>query len=142
MIEVLGILGLGFAAGLTAGLFGVGGGILFVLVLVLVLVLALTLILGLGQLEAQATSLLSVIPVALVGAWRQQGYGNLRLRDGVLLGALATGGSVGGVAISNVVSERALEVAFACLVLFVAVRMVQRSFSAPAPARRAGRGSP
>ena len=138
MIEVLGILGLGFAAGLTAGLFGVGGGILFVLVLVL----ALTLILGLGQLEAQATSLLSVIPVALVGAWRQQGYGNLRLRDGVLLGALATGGSVGGVAISNVVSERALEVAFACLVLFVAVRMVQRSFSAPAPARRAGRGSP
>jgi len=138
VIEVLGILGLGFAAGLTAGLFGVGGGILFVLVLVL----ALTLILGLGQLEAQATSLLSVIPVALVGAWRQQGYGNLRLRDGVLLGALATGGSVGGVAISNVVSERALEVAFACLVLFVAVRMVQRSFSAPAPARRAGRGSP
>ncbi len=60
MIEVLGILGLGFAAGVTAGLFGVGGGILAVL--------ALTLILGLGQLEAQASSLLSVIPVALVGA--------------------------------------------------------------------------
>lgn len=127
MIEVLGILAVGFAAGVTAGLFGVGGGILAVL--------ALTLVLGLGQLEAQASSLLSVIPVALVGAWRQHGYGNLRLRDGVLLGALATGGSVGGVAIANAVPERTLEVAFACLVLFVAFRLVQRSFSAPAADR-------
>jgi len=126
VIEVLGILALGFAAGVTAGLFGVGGGILAVL--------ALTLILGLGQLEAQASSLLSVIPVALIGAWRQHGYGNLRLRDGVLLGALASGGSVGGVAIANAVPERTLEVAFACLVLFVAFQMVRRSFSEPSPA--------
>ncbi|MGH2969723.1 MAG: sulfite exporter TauE/SafE family protein [Solirubrobacteraceae bacterium] len=120
MIEVAGVLALGFAAGVTAGLFGVGGGIL--------VVLALTLVIGLGQLEAQATSLLSVIPVALVGAWRQHGYGNLRLRDGLLLGALAAGGSVAGVAIANSVSERALEVTFACLVLFVAFRLVKRSF--------------
>jgi uncharacterized membrane protein YfcA len=118
--EVLGILALGFAAGVTAGLFGVGGGILAVL--------ALTLVLGLGQLEAQATALLSVIPVALVGAWRQHGYGNLRLREGVLLGALAAGGSVAGVAIANAVPERALEVSFACLVLFVAFRLAKRSF--------------
>jgi len=131
--EILGILGLGFAAGVTAGLFGVGGGILAIL--------ALTLVLGLSQLEAQASSLLSVIPVALVGAWRQHGYGNLRLRDGVLLGVLASGGSLAGVAIANSVSERALEVAFACLVLFVAFRMVLRSFSEPDPARAAGGGS-
>ena len=72
VIEVLGILLLGFGAGLTAGLFGVGGGILAVL--------ALTLVLGLDQLEAQATSLVSIVPVALVGAWRQHRYGNLRLR--------------------------------------------------------------
>ena len=123
MIEALGIVGLGFAAGLTAGLFGVGGGILFVL--------ALTLILGLGQLEAQASALLSVIPVAMIGAWRQHRYGNLRLREGLLLGVLATGGSVGGVAIANAVSERTLEITFACLVLFVAFRMVQRSFRQP-----------
>ena len=119
MIEVLGIVALGFAARVTAGLFGVGGGIL--------VVLALTLVLGLGQLEAQATALLSVIPVALVGAWRQHGYGNLRLRDGLLLGALAAGGSVAGVAIANAVSERVLVVTFACLVLFVAARLAHRS---------------
>ncbi len=122
MSEVAGILALGFAAGLTAGLFGVGGGILAVL--------ALTLVLGLGQLEAQATSLLSVIPVAVVGAWRQRSYGNLRLREGVLLGVLAIAGSLGGVVIANMVSERALEVTFAVLVLFVAYRLVRRSFAA------------
>ena len=137
MIEVLGILVLGFAAGVTAGLFGVGGGILAVL--------ALTLVLGLGQLEAQATALLSVIPVALVGAWRQHRYGNLRLREGILLGALAAGGSLAGVVVANAVPERALEVSFACLVLFVAYRLAKRSFE-PEPARRpagtpAGRGS-
>jgi uncharacterized protein len=119
VIEVLGILLLGFGAGLTAGLFGVGGGILAVL--------ALTLVLGLGQLEAQATSLVSIVPVALVGAWRQHGYGNLRLREGVLLGLLAVAGSLGGVALANAVSERALEVGFACLVLFVAARLARRT---------------
>ena len=139
MIEVLGILVLGFAAGVTAGLFGVGGGILAVL--------ALTLVLGLGQLEAQATSLLSVIPVALVGAWRQHGYGNLRLREGLLLGVLAVGGAAAGVVIANAVPERALEVSFAGLVLFVAFRLAKRSFepevaSPPTPAGPpAGRGS-
>jgi uncharacterized membrane protein YfcA len=115
--EILGILVLGFAAGVTAGLFGVGGGILAVL--------ALTLVLGLGQLEAQATSLLSVIPVALVGAWRQHGYGNLRLREGVLLGVLAVGGAAAGVVIANAVPERALEIGFAILMLFTAAQLVR-----------------
>jgi uncharacterized protein len=125
VIEVLGILGLGFAAGVTAGLFGVGGGVLAVL--------ALTLVLGLDQLEAQATSLLSVLPVAAVGAWRQHRYGNLRPRDGALLGVLAIAGTLGGVVIANSVSERTLEVSFACLVLFIAYRLVRRSFAAPEP---------
>jgi len=126
---------LGLGAGILSGLFGVGGGILAVL--------ALTLVLGLGQHEAQATSLLSVIPVALVGAWRQHGYGNLRLREGVLLGALAIGGSLAGVVIANAVSERALEVSFAGLVLFVAYRLARRSFEPTSadPGRRSGRGS-
>jgi uncharacterized membrane protein YfcA len=122
LIEVAGILTLGFAAGMTAGLFGVGGGVLAVL--------ALTLVLGLGQHEAQATSLLVVIPVTIVGAWRQHRYGNLRPRDGALLGLLSIGGSLAGVVIANAMSERTLEVAFACLVLFVAYRLVRRTFAA------------
>ena len=39
--------------------------------------------------EAEATSLLAIIPVAVVGAWRQHGYGNVRLRDGLVIGALS-----------------------------------------------------
>jgi uncharacterized protein len=71
--------------------------------------------------RAQATSLLSVLPVAAVGAWRQHGYGNLRARDGALLDGLSIAGSS--------VSERTLEVAFVCLELFVACRLVRRAFA-------------
>jgi uncharacterized membrane protein YfcA len=109
---------IGFAAGVVAGMLGVGGGVLFVP--------ALTLAMGLGQLEAESTSLIAIVPVALVGAWRQNGYGNLRLRDGVLMGALAAGGAVGGVALANAVPERALELSFAALMLFVATQLVRR----------------
>jgi uncharacterized membrane protein YfcA len=123
VIEVAGILTLGFAAGMTAGLFGVGGGVLAVV--------ALTVVLGLEQHEAQATSLLAVIPVTLVGAWRQHRYGNLRLHDGALLGVLSIGGALAGVVVANAVSGRTLEVAFACLILFVAYRLVRRAWSLP-----------
>ncbi|HYY75907.1 MAG TPA: hypothetical protein VE644_06260, partial [Gaiellaceae bacterium] len=51
---------LGFGAGALSGMFGVGGGILFVPTLVFVV--------GLGQLSAQATSLAAMIPVVAFGA--------------------------------------------------------------------------
>ena len=107
----------GFLAGIVAGMFGVGGGILFVP--------ALVLFAELGQLEAQATSLVAIIPVAMVGAWRQRSYGNLRLGDGVLIGVLAAGGGLGGVALANAVPERWLEIGFAGLLVFTAYRLVR-----------------
>jgi len=121
VIELLALAALGFAAGAVAGLFGVGGGIVFVPALVLAV--------GLGQLEAQATSLLAIVPVAAVGAWRQRRYGNLRLCDGLLLGALAAGGTFGGVALANAVPERALEVGFAGLALFTAFQLARRALA-------------
>lgn len=113
----------GVAAGVAAGMLGIGGGALFVPGLVLFV--------GLSQVEAEATSLLAIVPVALVGAWRQHGYGNLRLHDGLALGALAIPGAILGVVIVNAVPERAIEVAFAGLLVFVAVQLVRRK---PAPA--------
>jgi uncharacterized protein len=110
---------IGVVAGVFAGLLGVGGGALFVPALVLVL--------GLSHLEAEATSLLAIVPVAAVGAYRQHGYGNFRTRDAVLLGCLATGGGVGGVVIANAVPERALEIGFAGLILFVAAQLARRA---------------
>ena len=121
----LGAILLGFAAGAVGGLLGVGGGILFVP--------ALSLLLGLSHLEAEATSLLAIIPVAIVGAWRQHGYGNVRVRDGLLIGALSVGGAVLGSVIANNLPERALEIGFACLVLLVAGQLAWRALQAPDP---------
>lgn len=113
---------MGGAAGVISGLLGVGGGILFVP--------ALTLALSLSQIKAEATSLLAIIPVALVGAARQYRYGNVRPRDGAVLGALSVLGVLGGVALSNVLPQRALRLGFAALMLLVAAQFVRRSLRA------------
>jgi len=110
---------IGFAAGVVAGLLGVGGGALFVP--------ALTIGVGLSQVDAEATSLLAIIPVALAGAANQRRYGNLRTRDAVLLGGLAIPGAVAGVAIVNAIPQRVVEVLFALLMLYVAGQMVRRA---------------
>jgi uncharacterized membrane protein YfcA len=114
---VIGAVVVGAFAGLLAGLLGVGGGVLFVP--------ALTVFIGLSQVDAEATSLLAIMPMAIVGAWRQHGYGNVGLHDGGLLGLAAIPGAVAGVAIVNVVPERAVQIAFAGLMLVIAWQMVR-----------------
>ncbi len=106
---------IGVAAGVLSGLFGVGGGIL--------LVPALALVVGLDQVDAEATSLLAIIPVAAVGAWRQKSYGNLDVRAGLTIGAFAAVAAVAGVALVNVLPVELVRYAFAALMLYVAWRM-------------------
>jgi uncharacterized membrane protein YfcA len=113
---------LGFAGGAVGGLLGVGGGIVFVP--------ALTILLGQGQLHAESTSLLAIVPVAMVGAWRQHGYGNVRVRDGIVVGALSPIGVAIGVLVSNAVPQRALELAFAALLVVVAAQLARRALTA------------
>jgi uncharacterized membrane protein YfcA len=110
---------IGFAAGVSSGMLGVGGGIIFVPGLVFVL--------GLSQLSAESTSLLAIVPVALAGAWRQRRYGNVRLREGLILGALSPLGVVGGAELSNVLPERALELSFAAVQLVFAFGLARRA---------------
>lgn len=111
-------IAIGAAGGVVSGLLGVGGGILFVP--------ALTLALSLSQVKAEATSLLAIIPVALVGAARQYRYRNVRVRDGLVVGGLSAVGVVAGVALANVLPERVLKVGFAALLLVVAARFLWR----------------
>ena len=111
----------GVFAGIAAGMLGIGGGVLFVPGLVLFV--------DLSQVDAEATSLLAIVPVAIVGAWRQHTYGNLELRDGLLVGALAIPGAVAGVALVNALPERAIEIAFACFMLVVAAQLVRRALA-------------
>jgi uncharacterized protein len=117
-VDVIGMLAIGFAAGLTAGLLGVGGGILFVPGLVLFL--------DQSQLHAEATSLVAVVMVGAVGAWRQHGYGNVRPRDALLIGVLSPLGALAGSALANGVSERALELSFAAVQVYFAYTLARR----------------
>jgi uncharacterized membrane protein YfcA len=114
-------IAIGLAGGVIAGLLGVGGGVVFVPGLVIVL--------GLSQHHAEATSLLAIIPVALVGTYRQDRYGNVRRRDAALLGGLSLAGAAAGVVWANALSAPVLRDAFAALLVFVALHLVRRSIA-------------
>ena len=113
----------GLLAGVIAGLLGVGGGIVFIPGLVLVL--------GVSQHVAEGTSLLAILPVVIVGAANQRRYGNVRQRDALLVGILSLGGAAGGVALANALSGKALQIAFAALMLLIAVHLLRRSLPRP-----------
>ena len=113
---------------MLGGLLGVGGGILFVP--------ALAIVLDQPQIEAVSTSLVAVILVAIVGAWRQRAFGNVRVRDGLWIGALSPVGVVIGVLVANAVSERVLELSFAALLLVIATQLLRRVISDPSPRAR------
>ena len=130
--ELIGAAALGLAGGLVGGLLGVGGGVLFVP--------ALAIFADQTQLEAESTSLLAIVAVAAVGTWRQHGYGNVRLADGLVIGLLSPLGVALGVIVANAVSERTLELAFAALLVFVAVQLLVRA--ARRPTAGSDRGSP
>jgi uncharacterized membrane protein YfcA len=117
-------LALGVAAGVLSGLFGVGGGILFVPTLVA---------LGLGQLEAQATSLLAVLPTVAAGAWNQRRYGNLRVRSAAVVGVASIVGVLAGASIAIALPESTLRKLFALLLLVVAARLAWRAHRASPP---------
>ena len=109
---------LGLGAGILSGLFGVGGGILFVPALVA---------LGLTQLDAEATSLLAILPTVATGLWRQQRYGNTRWRASLVLG-LSSLPAVGlGVWAAESLPEETLQRLFAVLMLAAAAQLVWRA---------------
>jgi uncharacterized membrane protein YfcA len=111
------------AGGFTGGIVGVGGGVLFVP--------ALTVFIGLTQVEGESTSLLMIVVVALIGSIRQSSYGNVNLRNALVIGALSPLGVLIGVGIANHVSERVLQLSFAALALFIAYRLVARVLATP-----------
>lgn len=110
---------LGLAAGVLSGMFGVGGGILFVPTLVFAL--------DQTQLSAQATSLAAMIPVVAVGAWRQHRYGNVRWRPAVVVGVLSIPGVLAGTAIATSLSDEVLRKLFASLLVLVALQLVRQA---------------
>ncbi len=112
-------IALGAAAGVLAGLFGVGGGILFVPAL---------LMLGLDQHQAEATSLLAIVPVVLVGSWRQSRYGNIRWASVWKLGLGSLAGVVGGGLLAERLAPGSLQRLFGVLVIALALELGWRAW--------------
>ncbi|HEV8601857.1 MAG TPA: sulfite exporter TauE/SafE family protein [Gaiellaceae bacterium] len=119
MLEIAIALVLGLATGVLSGLYGVGGGLLFVPTLVLVF--------GLGQVEAEATSLLAILPTVAAGAWQQRRYGHVRWDAALTVGVAAIGGVEGGVLVAKTVPEETLQRLFALIVLAVAAQLAWRA---------------
>jgi len=111
------LVAFGVVVGVTSGLLGVGGGTL--------IVPFLTLAVGFSQHSAEATSLLVILPTAVVGslALRRRGVGDLglALRFGVF-GAI---GSVVGALLALALPASTLRLVFAVFVLVVGLRLVR-----------------
>jgi uncharacterized membrane protein YfcA len=114
LVALIGLLG-----GVLAGLFGVGGGILFVPTLALGL--------GLTQIHAEATSLLAIIPTAVVGTWRQLRYGNVDVRAAAIIGLASIAGVQGGVLVAEALPEDLLRKLFGALLILTAAQVAWRA---------------
>jgi uncharacterized protein len=119
MVEILAAVVIGLLAGALGGLFGVGGGLIFVP--------ALVLLFDFGQVEAEATSLLAIIPVVLAGTWRQHLYGNVRWRPALVIGLTAIAGVELGVLTAKSLPEETLQRLFGVLLLVVAAQLAWRA---------------
>lgn len=107
---------IGIAAGLFSGLFGVGGGIVIVPLLVLWL--------GFGEREATGTSLAAIVLIAGVAAAVHGAYGNVHLREGMLVGLPAVAGVLAGGRLQQHVSTRSISLIFAALMVVVAIELL------------------
>jgi hypothetical protein len=121
---------LGVAAGALAGLFGVGGGILFVPTLVLLL--------GLPQLSAEGASLLAILPVSLIGSWRQHRAGTVRWGAAAVMALASAGTAVAGAFLAETTPPGALRIMFAVLLVVTAVQLVVRARGDGAERERSG----
>ena len=106
---------LGVAGGFVAALAGVGGGILFVP--------ALALVLGLSQVVAEATSLLAIVPVAILGTWQQRRSGEVRLADAAIIGAGALITAFAAAYVASNLAQDVLRLLFAAVMVIIAARI-------------------
>ena len=108
-------IALGVAGGFVAALAGVGGGILFVP--------ALALVLGLTQVVAEATSLLAIVPVAILGTWQQRRTGDVRVRDALIIGVGSVVTAILAAIVADRLPEDILRWMFIALMVIVAARI-------------------
>jgi uncharacterized protein len=116
-LVLVALLAVGAATGVLAGILGVGGGIFLVPFLVLAL--------GMTQHEAEATSLLVIVPTALVASLtlRRAGVGDLG--PALAMGAVGAIGGVAGALLALALPGEVLRMVFAVLLALVGTRLVR-----------------
>jgi uncharacterized membrane protein YfcA len=124
---------LGLAAGVASAVFGVGGGLIFVPTLIF---------LGKDSHVAVATSLAAMVPVILMGSWRQTRYGTVRWRDSVVIGLASVPTAKLGELAAESLSSKMLQRGFALLLLGVAVQMGMRAIREQPPADTVAEAEP
>jgi uncharacterized membrane protein YfcA len=126
------VAGLGIVAGVIAGVFGVGGGVVFVPTLVLIV--------GMTEVHAQATSLLAIIPVAVLGTWRERKTAGIGWRDVGIIGVASIATAIVGSLVADSVPERVLRAGYALVLIWTALRLVQSARRSRAARLASGAG--
>lgn len=112
-----GLVVLGLAGGTLSALMGVGGGV--------IMVPAMVLLFGFGQHVAEGTSLLVIVPTAVMGATRHARRGYTDWRLGALIGAGGILGGLVGAQIALALSATWLQRLFAALLIYTGVRLLR-----------------
>ena len=116
-MQIVGLLLIGVLAGVFAGMFGIGGG--------LIIVPALALLYGMKQHAAVGTSLGALLlPVGALSAWVYWRNGNVNVKYSVLLAAGLLVGAFVGAKLVEPVSDLTLRRMFGAFLLIVSVRML------------------
>jgi uncharacterized membrane protein YfcA len=116
-MQTLGLVVIGVVAGVAAGMFGIGGG--------LIIVPALALLYGMSQHSAVGTSLGAILlPVGALGAWVYWKNGNLNVRYSLLIASGLLIGAFLGAKLVEPVSDLTLRRIFAGFLILVSVRMM------------------
>jgi uncharacterized membrane protein YfcA len=116
MLMMAAYLIIGLGAGVLAGMFGVGGGI--------VIVPALMLVGRMTPQRATGTSLAALLlPVGILGAWEYYKDGRIDVTAAALVAVGLTIGALFGAKIALAMSSQTLQRAFAALLFVVAIRM-------------------
>jgi uncharacterized membrane protein YfcA len=113
------LLLLGLLAGTLSSLFGIGGGI--------IIVPGLSIALGYSIHQAVATSLLVIVPTALLGALFYQRSHKPSRRSFAFMLPAALAGSIMGAFVTTQVKAPVLSQIFALILVYSAARMVMRS---------------
>ena len=115
-MQIIGLLLIGIAAGICAGMFGIGGG--------LIIVPALVFFYALSQHAAVGTSLGAILlPVGALSAWVYWKNGNLNITYSLLIAAGLLIGGYFGAKLVQPVSDMTLRRMFAGFLILVSIRM-------------------